>query len=264
MSLPSPSLPQADSAAAPDLAAQPRVSGLARVRVHLWDLPTRVFHWSLVGAVLTAVITGQIGGDWMPVHGKAGVAIVGLVVFRLIWGFIGSTHSRFLNFVPTPQKVLAYLRGRWDGIGHNPIGALSVFALLGLLAAQAGTGLFTNDDIAFSGPLAVLVSDALQSRLTGLHHLIANGLLIFLGLHVLAIAFYTWFKKDNLVKPMITGHKEIEAEDAHSHAPIRHGGWLAFLTALVAALAAVVLVSGVLLPQDPPAPATQQQAQPGW
>ena len=243
--------------AAPGDALEP--AGHARVRIRLWDLPTRAFHWSLVAAVLTAVITGQVGGDWMEVHGKAGLTIVGLVMFRLVWGFIGSTHARFSSFVPTPNKVSAYLRGRWQGVGHNPLGALSVLTLLGLLAAQGASGLFSNDDIAFAGPLAVLVSDSLSARLTGLHHQIADGLLVFIGLHVLAIVFYAWFKKDNLVKPMVTGYKETESGE-----PARQGGWLAFVTALSAALAAVYLASGAALPHEPAVAPTKQQASPGW
>ncbi|MFP5394108.1 MAG: cytochrome b/b6 domain-containing protein [Gammaproteobacteria bacterium] len=119
----------------------------------VWDLPTRLFHWLLVAAVTVAIVTGELGGDWMAVHGKAGLAIVGLVSFRLVWGLVGSTHARFLSFIPTPGRVRSYLTGRWEGHGHNPVGALSVFALLAALGVQAGTGLFANDDIAFTGPL---------------------------------------------------------------------------------------------------------------
>lgn len=210
-----------------------------RTRIRLWDLPVRIVHWSLVLAVGTAVITGELGGNWMALHGKAGLTIVGLVVFRLVWGLIGSTHARFLRFAPTPGKLKAYLRGQWRGVGHNPLGALSVLALLGLLALQGATGLFSNDDIAFSGPLFNLVDDALASRLTGIHKQAANVLLVLLGLHVAAIGFYVAFGKDNLVKPMVTGWKEVDAGESAAK-----GGPVAFIVALSIALAAVYAVSG--------------------
>jgi len=210
-----------------------------RTRIRLWDLPIRIVHWSLVLAVSTAVITGELGGSWMALHGKAGLAILGLVVFRLVWGLIGSTHARFASFVPTPGRIQAYLRGRWSGVGHNPLGALSVFALLALLAAQAGTGLFSNDDIAFSGPLSSLVDEAFAGRLTGLHKKLAYVLLALTALHIAAIAFYVGLKKDKLIQPMLTGWKEVEAGES-----AQNGGPLAFVVALVIALAAVVAASG--------------------
>ena len=212
-----------------------------RTRIRLWDLPVRVFHWSLVLAVSTAVVTGELGGSWMTLHGRAGLAIVGLVVFRLVWGLIGSTHARFVRFAPTPGRLKAYLRGRWAGVGHNPLGALSVFALLALLAAQAGTGLFSHDDIAFSGPLFNLVDEAIAGRLTGLHKQLANVLLALLALHIAAIAFYVGLKKENLVKPMLTGWKDVDTGES-----AQHGGPLAFVIALAIAVAAVFAVSGAI------------------
>jgi cytochrome b len=210
-------------------------------RIRLWDLPTRLFHWLLVAAVTVAVGTGWAGGDWMAVHGVAGVSIVGLVSFRVVWGFVGSTHSRFARFAPTPAKVWAYLRGRWKGVGHNPLGAISVFLLLGLLAVQAVTGLFGNDDIAFSGPLAGRVDESLSRWMTGIHHQVADASLVFLGLHVLAIVFYTVVKKDKLVGPMVTGHKVTDEGES-----TRGGGWLALATALSAAAIAVAVATGAI------------------
>ena len=196
-----------------------------RVRIRLWDLPLRVFHWALVIAVATAVITGELGGPWMELHGQAGLSIVGLVVFRLVWGLVGST-------------LAAYLRGRWRGTGHTPLGALAVFALLALLALQAGTGLFSNDDIAFSGPLFNLVDDALAGQLTGWHRRIAWGLFALLALHVAAIVFYLRFRRDNLVKPMLTGWKEVEAGESTAK-----GGLFAFVVSAAVALGVVLAIS---------------------
>jgi cytochrome b len=225
------------------------------VRIRLWDLPTRLFHWSLVLAVSVGIVTGLVGGDWMPVHGRSGQAIIGLVAFRLVWGIIGATHARFASFVPTPARVKAYLQGRWKGVGHNPLGALSVLLLLGLLAAQALSGLFSNDDIAYTGPLASLVSDAVSSRSTHLHHQVAVALYVLVALHVLAILFHAVFKKDNLVRPMVTGYKDVESGES-----TRSGGWTALVIALVAATAAVYLVSGTIQ-LDAASPQTQTQTQ---
>ena len=214
-------------------------------RIQLWDLPLRVFHWSLVILVTVAIITGEIGGEWMGIHGKAGIGIAGLVTFRLIWGVIGSTHARFLTFIPTPGKIKAYLQGKWRGVGHNPIGAFSVLALLTLLGVQAGTGLFSNDDIDFTGPLADLIESTLSSRLTGIHQILANVLLGLVALHIIAIGFYVLIKKDNLVKPMVTGWKEHHSTPSDPPISPRTGGSLtAFLIALGGAAVLVYYVSG--------------------
>jgi cytochrome b len=208
--------------------------------------------------VLTAIITAQLGGSWMNVHGKAGLAIIGLIAFRLVWGFVGPTNARFRNFAPSPAKIKAYLKGQWRGVGHNPLGAFSVFALLGLLLLQAGTGLFSNDDIAFTGPLHTLVDETLSHRLTGFHRLLSNLLLSMLILHVAAIIFYVWFKKDNLVKPMLTGWKEVQSGPSTTN-----GNLIALITAVLIALAAVYGVSGVGLPESPP-PAPSANRAPAW
>ena len=241
----------AGRAAAPPAQAQ-------AIRIRLWDLPVRIFHWSLLVAVGTAIVTGQLGGGWMGVHGKAGLAIIGLVVFRILWGFAGSTYARFATFVPTPSQLQAYLRGQWRGTGHNPLGALSVLALLGLLALQAGTGLLGNDDIAFAGPLAALVSETLSSRLTGLHHQLATVLYALLVLHVSAIVFYEKVKKDKLVKPMLTGWKEVAANTK----PPRQAAPLGLLVCILLALGAVYGASGgwISSPESEQAPAAQAAA----
>jgi len=207
-------------------------------RIRLWDLPTRIFHWALVTLVSIAIISGEIGGEWMGLHAKAGLAIIGLITFRLIWGIVGSTYARFTHFAPTVPKLRAYFKGQWKGVGHNPLGALSVFALLALLAAQATTGLFSNDDIDFFGPLFNLVDQSMSDRLTGFHQLFAKVLFVLLAVHVVAIIFYVLIKKDNLVKPMITGWKEVtEGKSAVK------GGIIAFSVTLFISLTVVYAVS---------------------
>lgn len=225
-------------------------------RFLLWDLPTRLVHWLLVLAVGAAVITGQLGGNLIDWHGRIGVAIVGLVAFRLVWGFVGSTYARFAHFFPTLTGIKAYLAGEWRGEGHNPLGALSVFALIFLLTAQVATGLFANDDIAFTGPLYALVGAELSERLTSLHHLFADGLIGIVALHVAAIIFYVRIKKQNLVKPMLFGWKEGGAGE-----PARGGGVVAFVIALAVAAAAVYGASGAWIPAPPPPAAVET---PNW
>ncbi|MQY50577.1 cytochrome B [Rhodocyclus tenuis] len=230
-------------------------------RIKLWDLPTRIFHWSLFALVSAALVSGEIGGNAIEWHGKFGLAIVGLVVFRLVWGFVGSTYARFAQFFPSPASIAAYLRGQWHGLGHNPVGALSAFALLALVLAQALGGLFSNDDIAFRGPLFDLVGKDLSDTISGLHSLAGNVLIAFIALHVAAIIFYKRVKKNNLVLPMITGWKDVPEGAGES---AKGGGVVAFVVALAIALAAVYAASGALLPPPPPAPAVTAPAAPSW
>lgn len=185
-------------------------------KILVWDLPLRLFHWSLVLLVVTSFVSAKIGGNAMQIHMLSGYAVLALLLFRLLWGFLGGTHARFASFVRSPLAVIAYLRGmkRSDAeqhLGHNPAGAWSVILMLLALLAQAATGLFANDDIATEGPLAKLVSKALSDRLTGVHHLNVKLLLALVGMHLAAIAFYFFYKRENLVKPMITGFKDAAA-----------------------------------------------------
>ncbi|MCX7897995.1 MAG: cytochrome b/b6 domain-containing protein [Rhodocyclaceae bacterium] len=221
-------------------------------RAYVWDLPTRLFHWALVCCVAIAFVTAKLGGNWMAWHGRVGVLIVALLVFRLAWGFVGPTYARFMHFLPTPRALRDYLQGRWQAQGHNPLGALSVFALLGVLCLQAGSGLFSDDDVAFAGYLAPLVAKATSDRLTFAHRLGEEVLLALVALHVGAIAFYALVKKRNLVAPMITGWAEGRPEES-----TRGGGVKPFLLAFCLALAAAYGASGAWLP-PPPAPAAAE------
>lgn len=199
------------------------------VSIQVWDLPLRLFHGLLALAVTASIVTGEIGGDLIDWHGRIGVLVLGLLVFRIVWGFVGSTHARFADFFPTPAKILAYLKGRWQGQGHNPLGALSVFALLGVLAALVGAGLFANDDIAFHGPLSSLVDKSLSDKLSSLHVYAFNMLAGLLALHIAAIVFYVRVRKHNLVAPMLTGKKSVPKEQA---VRVSSAGWWRLLLAL--------------------------------
>lgn len=183
--------------------------------VRIWDLPTRIFHWVLAASVVALVVTAKIGGNAMEWHLRLGHGVLALLVFRIVWGLIGGRWSRFTAFVYSPMRVLRYVRGTphpQDSIGHSPLGALSVFALLAVLVAQVSTGLLSDDEIAFAGPLTRFVSNAWVGQATWYHKEVGQYLVFGLvGLHVLAILFYTLARKQRLVGPMLHGDKVLPA-----------------------------------------------------
>ena len=211
-------------------------------RTRVWDLPTRLFHWALAIAVIGVIGTG-LGGvmEW---HFRLGYTVLALLLFRLLWGFMGGRWSRFAAFVYAPGSVVAYLRGRAHPdhlIGHTPLGALSVFAVLAILALQVATGLMADDEISASGPLTRFVSGEVVSLATGWHEAQGKWIVIALvSLHVLAVLFYVLVKRHRLVRPMVTGDKLVSAESGQV-APSRDDAasrWLALaLFALCAGVA---------------------------
>jgi cytochrome b len=179
--------------------------------IRVWDLPTRVFHWALASAVVGLVTTAQIGGTWMDWHMRLGYLVLSLLVFRVVWGLIGGYWSRFGVFLPSPTHLLRYLRGMVgprDHVGHNPLGALSVLAMLSVLLAQVSSGLFSDDEIATSGPLSRFVSGEWVSRATDYHTNVGKYfLLALIGTHIVAILVY-WLKKgQKLIPPMLHGNQ---------------------------------------------------------
>lgn len=184
--------------------------------VRVWDLPTRLFHWLLAAAVLGLFVTGQIGGNLIVWHMRLGLLVGALLVFRLLWGVVGGRWSRFASFVHGPGTVLRYLRGQTQAsehldVGHNPLGAGSVLAMLALLALQVGSGLVADDEIATTGPLNRFVSGDLALQATAWHTGIGRWLLVALVvLHVLAIVLYARRGK-RLLPPMISGDKQLPA-----------------------------------------------------
>jgi len=178
--------------------------------IRVWDLPTRLFHWILALCIVLGIIFVKIGGNAMQWHAYCGYLALTLVLFRIIWGFAGSWHVRFANFVPSPKRLVAYLKGETaGGLGHNPLGALSVIALLLAVLLQASTGLFADDDIFFLGPLTKYVSNATVAFLTSIHRFNQYIIMALVVLHIGAILFYQIYKKESLVGPMITGDKKI-------------------------------------------------------
>jgi len=180
-------------------------------RVRVWDLPTRLFHWLLAACVIGLVVTAKAGA--MLWHERLGGAVLALLLFRIVWGLVGGHWSRFGTFVYHPASVVAYLRGRAHPdhlIGHTPLGAASVFAMLLVLAVQVGTGLVSDDEIAFTGPLNRFISTDAGLAATSYHRSFGQWLVIGLVLlHVAAIAWYAWRKRQNLVRPMLAGDKEV-------------------------------------------------------
>ena len=183
-------------------------------KFYVWDIPVRLFHWSLVGLVALCWFSAEQGGNWMTVHLWSGYTVLALLLFRILWGLWGSTSARFTDFVCGPYRTWCYARDllRLNPpfyIGHNPLGGWSVVFLLAALFIQASTGLFANDDIFIEGPLYNWVSKDTSDWLTKIHKLNFNGLLALIGLHLSAILFYRVVKRENLVLPMITGYKTV-------------------------------------------------------
>jgi len=195
-------------------------------REPVWDLPVRLFHWTLAALILFS---------WWSVHNHhtdwhiwSGCAILTLLIFRLLWGFVGSSTARFSTFVRGPRAIAGYWRGTWRGIGHNPLGALSVLALLAAVAVQVGLGLFSEDeDGLYMGPLAQLISVDASDKARDLHETWFNVILVLIALHLIAILYYR-ARGRKLTLPMITGRAEVEPGTE----PMRPGKWWAALVCL--------------------------------
>jgi len=221
----------------------------------VWDLPLRLFHWLFAVSILASWATGKAGFEWTPWHMRLGYWMIGLLIFRVIWGFIGPRHARFSSFLASPRKTWSHLRGLFGAgtllhsVGHNPLGGLMVIVMLALVAFQATTGLFSTDDIVWTGPYNPSVSSATAQFLTKLHHANFNLILAAVALHVSAILFYAFAKKQNLVGAMLTGWKPAEAVPAEEAITSSE-----LLKALIV-IACSSLVVYVLLSSAPPAPA---------
>jgi cytochrome b len=183
-------------------------------RVRVWDAPTRLFHWALVALLVASYATAEI--DELEWHMRAGYGVMALLLFRVVWGFVGSDTARFSHFLRGPRAVWHHLRGFFArepdvAVGHNPAGGWAVLALLLVLCVQVGTGLFADDDISEAGPFAQYVERPMRRFLTGLHDQSFNVLLGLAALHVAAIAAYWVVRRQNLVWPMVAGVKRLPA-----------------------------------------------------
>jgi cytochrome b len=209
----------------------------------VWDLPTRTFHWVLAACVIGSIVSAKIGGNAMVWHFRLGYVVFTLLAFRILWGLVGGRWSRFASFIYAPATTLRYLRGQSRAdehheVGHNPLGAFSVFGLLAVLAAQIGTGVFADDEISNTGPLIKFVSGATSSLLTSWHKTYGQWLIITLVLlHIAAIVYYFARKKQNLVRPMFVGDKALAPDVPAS---VDTGASRTLALVLLAACAALV------------------------
>ncbi len=222
-------------------------SDAAHRRLRVWDVPVRVFHWVLVSLIAVSWITVEIGGNAMTYHMWSGYAILALVLFRIIWGFVGSHHARFVDFVYGPRATIAYLRGllRLDPpfyAGHNPMGGWSVILLLTCVLVQASTGLFANDEIMTEGPLVKHVSTDLSNLVTTIHRLNFNVLLGLVCIHIAAALFYLVVKRENLIGAMFTGVKKIPAQSGYAEQRMT-SLWVAVVVLAIAAVVVRVVVT---------------------
>jgi len=185
-------------------------------KIFVWDLPTRLFHWFLLSLVVTSVLTGLGWSgleDESDIHTWSGIGVLTLILFRLGWGIFGGRHARFTDFIKGPLSVLRYLKGLVTGkheqwLGHNPMGGVSVIAMIVLLGLQAGMGLFTNDDSSVEGPLFNLISKDTSDYITWLHYLNSIALYVVIGTHVMAIISYR-LMGEHLVAAMVHGYKKV-------------------------------------------------------
>ena len=213
----------------------------------IWDLPTRLFHWTLVLLIGLLYATGEFELLDMRWHFWCGYAALALILFRILWGFLGSQTSRFKEFVRGPAAISGYVKAMFStsqkiSIGHNPLGGWSVLALLASVLLQAVTGLFASDEIDTDGPFAAHVSGRTVKLMTRLHHWNQNVLLGLICLHIVAVLLYLLLRHENLVRPMISGRRHLPGA-----APLRFtNGWLAAVLLLLSAVAvaAVIWVAG--------------------
>jgi cytochrome b len=185
-----------------------------RVAIKVWDVPVRLFHWAVVLLLVLQLATGLIGGSLMQWHVYGGYAMLVLVVFRIFWGFAGSTHARFASFLAGPRATLHFAKRLFSReavpqLGHNPLGGWMVIALVVSLALQAISGLFANDGANTEGPLATLVSFETSSRITQFHRWNLKLLIVLSGLHIAGVLFHWLVKKENLIGAMFTGVKQV-------------------------------------------------------
>lgn len=212
----------------------------------VWDAFVRCFHWSLVTLFVLSVASGKVGGEWIVWHMRSGYAILALVVFRLIWGFVGGEYARYTSFLTGPIRGFKFAKGllgktHQHVIGHNPVGGWMVVVLLVLLGVQAGLGLFSNDEIATTGPLARYVSDETSITLMSRHRIIGDLLLILVGVHIAAVLFHVFVKKEGIVRAMFTGRKSLPPALANEALAARKASLPLGFVVLSIAIAAVVI-----------------------
>ena len=213
--------------------------------IEIWDLPLRLFHWLLVLFIIAAYILGNLGGVYLEWHIHAGIVILSLLAFRLVWGFVGSTHSRFRHFVPSFPRLYAYLLSPKPVLGHSPLAALWIIVILLLLLFCSASGLFSVDDeIGIEGPFSRFVTSSWNQSLTGIHFILQNLIQFFVALHLIAIAFYLAVKGNNLLLPMVTGKSYVQG--TNEIASITRNGRLPVCIALGVSISVFCLIESVV------------------
>lgn len=215
-------------------------------KIRVWDLPTRIFHWLLAAAVIGSLISANVGGAAMEWHFRLGYAVLSLLLFRLVWGVVGGHWSRFSTFLYPPATLWRHISGRArpeHAVGHSPTGALSVFGMLVFLLLQVAAGLFSDDDISAYGPLGKFVSNGVVESATFYHTNVGKFVVLALIVaHLMAIAYYLFKKKNNLVRPMLSGDKATDIlvppsrDDANSR-------WLALAIFVICASLVAAMVN---------------------
>ena len=215
-------------------------------KIRVWDLPTRIFHWLLAAAVIGSLISANVGGAAMEWHFRLGYAVLSLLLFRLVWGVVGGHWSRFSTFLYSPATLWRHISGRArpeHAVGHSPTGALSVFGMLVFLLLQVAAGLFSDDDISAYGPLGKFVSNGVVESATFYHTNVGKFVVLALIVaHLMAIAYYLFKKKNNLIRPMLSGDKATDIlvppsrDDANSR-------WLALAIFVICASLVAAMVN---------------------
>lgn len=224
-------------------------------KIKVWDLPVRICHLLLILLIAFQYLSAEIlTEDWIPnpiqLHFYAGYACLGVIIFRILWGFLGTKYAKFNNFIKSPMAIVKYLNNndKKHYLGHNPLGALSVIALLLVILVQAATGLFISDQIFSDGPYYGVLSSYWQGVVNFLHHNVFNLLLGFIGVHIAAIIYYKLKKNQALTQAMISGYKKLDKEDIEQESGFP---WLGFLLCLGITCLLMYLIIVVLAP--PPA-----------
>lgn len=181
-------------------------------RIRVWDLPLRLFHWLLVIAVIAAYTSGSLGGLWLDWHARIGAFVFALLIFRIIWGFVGSRYATFASFMPLPHRWKLYSVNKKTWIGHTPFAALAIFCMLGLLLVQTVSGMLSvNEDSAFYAPWYDCVGISWSLRMTSWHAININILLILIAIHVLAVLYHAKSKQPDIIRAMVDGYVSVDA-----------------------------------------------------
>lgn len=217
--------------------------------VRIWDIPTRLFHWLLVAGIVAQWLTGDYLDDAIDWHFTIGYCVLGLILFRLVWGFVGTRYARFSHFSLHPKHAIKYAKSMTDKnskvyAGHNPVGSWMAIVLLFIVLLQAVSGLFVSDDVFSEGPYRSVANQSVLAAMEFLHFNLFDVLLILIGLHVLAALLYQFVKKQAIISAMFSGKKAVEAT------PI-NGSKLVLAIVIAAMIAAGVYALVEVLPPEP-------------